>query len=125
MNPGRLVHPPPRPGAASRHPLAGARPGRPGGLPQRRARLGQGGPLQPVLGTAAAAGGIPGADPNAYDYSSDPILQQVRALAAQHTAQAQAAADAARSQAMIGFGFDPGLQYGDQNTAEAARQNPY
>jgi hypothetical protein len=59
------------------------------------------------------------------DYSADPILQQIRALAIRNEAAAQAQAGDSRRQALLSFGYVPGLDYGDAATAEAARQSPF
>jgi hypothetical protein len=61
------------------------------------------------------------------DFSGDPILAQIQALALQNNAAAEASATAQRQKALIAFGYDPALQslYGDQNTSSAAQQNPF
>lgn len=88
--------------------------------------------------------GSPGAFTGTIDFSTDPILQRVTALARQNVQQAQAGADAAAKQALINYGFgDVADKYrfgspadallglgdttavGDAATAEAARNNPY
>jgi hypothetical protein len=71
--------------------------------------------------TAAPAPAAPGG------FDADPILQQIRALGQRNVTGAEGAELAGRKQAMIGFGYDPALAslYPDQQTAEAARQNPF
>jgi hypothetical protein len=69
----------------------------------------------------------PQAAPLAVDLSQDPILQQIRAIGAQHTTGAQGDELAGRKQALIAYGYDPSLDslYPDENTREAAKQNPF
>lgn len=59
------------------------------------------------------------------DYSSDPILQQIRALAIRNDATAESQAADARRQELLNYGYVPGLDYGDQATATAAQQSPF
>lgn len=67
----------------------------------------------------------PQTDPSMFDYSADPILQRIRALAQQHIAAAEAAATAARSQQLIRYGFAPELAgLYDSGTRGAAAANP-
>jgi hypothetical protein len=85
-----------------------------------------------------------GVSGGAIDFSSDPILQRVTALARMNAQQAQAGADASAKQALINSGFgDVARSYrfggpadellglgdtsstGDEQTALAAQNNPY
>lgn len=69
-----------------------------------------------------------GNDPNLPPaWASDPILQQIQALAEQNKAAAEAGALAQRQQALIAYGYDPTLggEYGDASTQAAAQQNPF
>jgi hypothetical protein len=59
------------------------------------------------------------------DWQADPVLQRIVAQQQASVAQAQAAAVSARQQAEINYGYDPGYQYADQNTSQAAQQNPF
>lgn len=101
-------------------PAARRRPIRPVSTPLRGAN-----PGSPARG-AGPAQQQPPQQPQAptVDYSSDPILLQIRALSQQNLAGAQAAATAARTQALEGYGFDGSLNYGDANTAAVAKANP-
>ena len=102
-------------------------------LPSRTASPANGSstPSMPAMGQVQSVnwqGGSSAADlPPAW--ASDPILMQIQALAQQNTAAAEAGALAARQQALISFGYDQSLDssgaYGDQNTADAAKQNPF
>jgi len=60
-------------------------------------------------------------------WADDPILAQFRALKIQNESAAEAGAQAARTQALIRFGYSPELAglYGDEATAGAARANPF
>jgi hypothetical protein len=63
-----------------------------------------------------------------YDYTADPILVQTHALSQQQVADAQAAAAAARKQALIRYGYEAGTPttlYPDDATRQAAEQNPF
>lgn len=57
----------------------------------------------------------------------DPILAQLKALAQQGNASAQAQYDDARHQALIAYGYDPALAslYGDAGTQAAAQGNQF
>lgn len=61
-----------------------------------------------------------------FDYTTDPILQQIQQLAIQSRADAETNALAAKKQLAIQYG-DTALadQIGDTNTRQAAEQNPY
>lgn len=62
----------------------------------------------------------------AYDASTDPILQQIRALTGKGRAAAESGAAAARKQLAIQYGDDTLARlFGDDNTATAARNNPF
>jgi len=79
------------------------------------------------FGQAGAAQAAPQAAPLAVDLSQDPILQQIRAIGQQHTQGAQGDELSGRKQALIAYGYDPSLDslYPDENTREAAKQNPF
>lgn len=80
---------------------------------------------------AAPSTGTPaGAAPTvqqAYDASTDPVLQQIRALTGKGRAAAESGARTARQQLAIQYGDDTlaRLFGGDDNTATAARNNPF
>jgi hypothetical protein len=73
-----------------------------------------------------AAPAAPSAPNLSYDYSADPILNQIQALSSQTRSDAQANALALRKQLAIDYG-DPEVanQFGDPATAQAAQQNPF
>jgi len=104
---------PPRPRAGGSRVATPARP-----APQRP-RI-----AMPAVGVGAAppAAGAAGAD-----YSSDPILQAANQIATRNIGIAEAAAQAARSQALIAYGYAPELagQYGDANTEGSAKANTF
>lgn len=76
---------------------------------------------QPAAPAPATSSGAP-----LYDYTTDPILQQVQAASAQSVADAQAAALSQQKQLAIQYG-DAALanSLGDSATAAAAAANPY
>jgi hypothetical protein len=78
-------------------------------------------------GSPPAQAGAGTTDSTQPPWQSDPILQQIQNLATANNASADAAALAARQQALINFGYSPELQplYGDAGTAGAAKANPY
>lgn len=99
-------------------------------------------PQQPKTPTAPEAPKAPtspsAAAPvaNAFDLSTDPIVQKIRALNTANYGEAVAGADAARKQTLIGSGFSDlarSAQFGslenpttgDEATALAAAQNPF
>lgn len=62
----------------------------------------------------------------AYDASTDPVLQQIRALTGKGRAAAESGAAAARKQLAISYGDDALARlFGDDATAAAARNNPF
>lgn len=63
----------------------------------------------------------------AIDYSGDPILARVKAFNQASIQSAQAAALAGKKTDLIGYGYDPAAAalYPDQNTVDAATQNPF
>src|SRR6266487_5305415 len=65
------------------------------------------------------------AQPQLPDWQADPVLQRIQAQQQASLAQAQTAAIAQRQQAEIGFGYDPNYAYADENTRQAAQQNPF
>lgn len=79
--------------------------------------------VSPSIAPKPVAQAVPGA---AYDYTTDPILQQVQAQTSQALSQAASAALASKEQLAIQYG-DTSLanSLGDANTAQAAAQNPY
>ena len=82
-------------------------------------------PRVPQQQQQAAAPQAPAAAPaSAYDYSSDPILQAIRAGGIRSRANAEAAALAGRKQLAIQFGDATGI-VDDTNTAKAAKDNPF
>lgn len=93
----------------------------PGAAPGTAAR-------QPA-GAAPSTGTPAGAAPTvqqAYDASTDPILQQIRALSGKGRAAAESGAASARKQLAISYGDDQlARQYGDESTATAAKNNPF
>jgi hypothetical protein len=68
----------------------------------------------------------PAAPTVAYDYSADPVLNQIQAIGVQDRASAEANALRLKKQLAIDYG-DPDLanQLGDTNTAQAATDNPF
>lgn len=63
-----------------------------------------------------------------YNFQADPSYQQALALGDQSVSDAQAAASAARQQALIGFGYNDSLSSlfgGDANLTQAAQNNPF
>jgi hypothetical protein len=90
---------------------------------------GRSGLLQSLSNLAGQSGGTPPAQqqPPAAGWESDPVLQQIQALQQANVASAEASAQAARSQTLINFGYDPEMAslYGDQQTAGSAKANPY
>ena len=78
---------------------------------------------------ASAPGAAPGAPPAgnpSFDYSSDPILQKIKAISGQSRDNARAEAGNLRRQTAIDFG-DEGIarQVGDESTVAAAAGNPF
>lgn len=65
--------------------------------------------------------------PPAVDLSQDPILQQIQAANLSNVQGAQANELAGRKQALIDYGYEPGLDnlYPDQSTQGAAHGNPF
>lgn len=84
----------------------------------------------PAAGSGSSSGSSQGASSGnsaggMLDYSTDPVLQQIQALATRNVGDAEATALAAKKQNLIRLG-DPGLAratIGDQGTALAAQQN--
>jgi hypothetical protein len=115
-----------RPAAPKHRPLRSAMP-----VPPRRSLvpLRMATPAAPhVTPAPTQGGGVPAPAPGVggSDFSSDPILAQIRAMVQQNDAAAEASAGAARTQALIRFGFDPSMAgLYDKNTAAAAQGNPF
>lgn len=76
-------------------------------------------------GAAAGSGASPGQ--TVEPWAADPVLQQIKNLQQANVAAAEAQAVAARNQALINFGYDPGMAsiYGDAGTAGSAKANPF
>jgi hypothetical protein len=118
-----------------RRPVQPHRPHPAHGQPLRQASQapssGRSGLLQSLSHLAGQSGGTPPAQqpqqPQAAGWESDPVLQQIQALQQANVASAEASAQAARSQTLINFGYDPEMAslYGDQQTAGSAKANPY
>lgn len=72
------------------------------------------------LNMGQLSGGVGG-----YDVSSDPAVAMAAGLAAKSRALAQATALAKRKQAAIEYGDPTGIEGIDEQTAKAARENPF
>lgn len=99
----------------------------PGGAPTATATQPTPAAPAPAKAPSSATPPVPQAQSTPlYDYTTDPVLQQVQAQSAQASADADAAALEQKKQLAIQYS-DPALatSLGDTATAEAASQNPY